>query len=638
MKKNLLVALMLFAFLGLHAQIVQKVNPAPALSKGFHVVQPQTGPVYTPVVPYKPYKNYPSNKDILSLTKVPIGSSTNPYTLLVEQQNCMTYNGDVDLIMFTHRQTHTNPGNSGYIQCSFSSDEGVSWDNNIVWDSPSGNLGRYPSGVIYNPSGNTNVGDAFAISVGPITDGSGWQGNYYASMKFDSTESDKQFISDVGVDYDNLVREHMNVDSEGRIRILGSRNTDDGQYYTSYTSVIMKGDFNSGTNSWDWSEDTFVPDFTMHNGRPEGYRSPGMAWSEDGETGYIVNIGRNTGAVDPSGYHPIIMKTVDGGDNWTTLPSIDWSMLPAINAELIPVSGPSGITRALFGLVSDAAVDANGRLHFAAEINSAASNHPDSLGYLWTFTNINCIIYHIWETATGWDAAPIDIVWAKDVDAANSPIIGTGGTENLTWDYRLQMTKTWDGTKIGFAWMDTDTNTIDINLYPDILTQIFDVNSGQRTATYNLTGNSMYVGDNYFMFLSDLAGYDPLTQEVIFHLSTSDFGGTDVDPVYHSYLRGARVFVSMNEYNSSPNGNLSVSQNYPNPFNDFTSIDISLATASDVSVEVFNIMGQKVSSDVYQFVGGTHTVQINAQNLSSGIYFYSVRAGENVVTQKMIIR
>jgi len=640
MKKNLLIAFMLLAFLGVQAQTIKKVNPAPSLSKGMQIVQHKQEPTSTVNVPFKPYKNYPvNNKDIMALTKVAIGSSTNPYGILLESQNCAAYNPDLNLFMFTHRQTHTNPGNSGYIQTTFSTDGGTTFDNNIVYNSPNSKLGRYPSGVIYNPSGNTNPDAAFALVGGPYTDGSGWQGNYFASMKFDSTGGSIVQVDESSPDYDNLVRQFMNMDSQGRARLYGEKNTDDGTNYTSYVTAIMTGTFNSGTSAWEWVESLVVPDYTEYNSLPQGYRSPGMAWSKDGQTGYLVYVGRTAGAIDPLAYHPIIMKTTDGGGTWNTLPSIDWSLIPAINAELIPVTGSSGVKRAIFGLIDDAIVDANGRLHFAVMVNSAYSyNNPDSLGYYYAYQNLNGLMYHVYQTSTGWDAGLVDVIWAKDVDEANSPIIGTGGSPNVTWGYRMQMSKTPTEDMIAFSWMDTDTNTIDVNLYPDILSQVYNVNTGNRTPTKNITGTTAYVGDNYFLYVSEWAGYDAMSNEVILHMTTSDFGAQDVDPVYHSYLKDARVFVNITEFNSSVNGSLVVSQNYPNPFNDYTSIDITMKKASDVSVEVYNMMGQMISADSYQFVAGTHTVQLSAQQLSSGIYFFTVRAAEGTITKKMIVK
>jgi Arylsulfotransferase (ASST)/Bacterial Ig-like domain/Secretion system C-terminal sorting domain len=70
-----------------------------------------------------------------------------------------------------------------------------------------------------------------------------------------------------------------------------------------------------------------------------------------------------------------------------------------------------------------------------------------------------------------------------------------------------------------------------------------------------------------------------------------------------------------------------LSQNYPNPFNPSTVIKYSLPNVSMVKIEVFNIIGQKVSTLVNSVQQkGDYAVTWNAANYSSGIYFYSINA------------
>ncbi len=86
-----------------------------------------------------------------------------------------------------------------------------------------------------------------------------------------------------------------------------------------------------------------------------------------------------------------------------------------------------------------------------------------------------------------------------------------------------------------------------------------------------------------------------------------------------------------------------VSQNYPNPFNPSTSFSYSLPSRADVSVEVFNVLGQKITT-VFEGTkpAGDHTAVWNGTNdagkpVSSGVYFYRVKAGDQVQTKKMMM-
>jgi hypothetical protein len=79
-------------------------------------------------------------------------------------------------------------------------------------------------------------------------------------------------------------------------------------------------------------------------------------------------------------------------------------------------------------------------------------------------------------------------------------------------------------------------------------------------------------------------------------------------------------------------------QNYPNPFNPSTVISYSLEKAGNVTLKVYNMLGQEVATLVNGFqTVNTYNVTFNASSLSSGIYLYELRTGSNVVTKKMIL-
>jgi len=82
-----------------------------------------------------------------------------------------------------------------------------------------------------------------------------------------------------------------------------------------------------------------------------------------------------------------------------------------------------------------------------------------------------------------------------------------------------------------------------------------------------------------------------------------------------------------------------LSQNYPNPFNPSTTISYALPKASDVSIDVFNILGKRVASLVNQRKSaGNYSAQFQASNLSSGVYFYTLRVNGKVLkSQKMLL-
>lgn len=83
----------------------------------------------------------------------------------------------------------------------------------------------------------------------------------------------------------------------------------------------------------------------------------------------------------------------------------------------------------------------------------------------------------------------------------------------------------------------------------------------------------------------------------------------------------------------------SLQQNYPNPFNPSTNIPFSLNQASEVTLEVYNNLGQKVAVllDNQVFSGGAHQVVFDASGLPSGIYHYALRFNETSHTRQMTL-
>ncbi len=79
-------------------------------------------------------------------------------------------------------------------------------------------------------------------------------------------------------------------------------------------------------------------------------------------------------------------------------------------------------------------------------------------------------------------------------------------------------------------------------------------------------------------------------------------------------------------------------QNYPNPFNPSTEISFSLPNASHVSLEVFNVRGQRVATLAEGSYGaGQHTVTWDAGSQPSGVYLYRLTTDVNVETKKMLL-
>jgi hypothetical protein len=111
---------------------------------------------------------------------------------------------------------------------------------------------------------------------------------------------------------------------------------------------------------------------------------------------------------------------------------------------------------------------------------------------------------------------------------------------------------------------------------------------------------------------------------------------------------GGLWFVAQNSFKGKISNNVgvkeaapsafSVSQNTPNPFNPATTISFVIPKAGNVTVEVFNVGGQKVDTITNTFMGaGNHSVTWNAMKHSAGTYFYTVKTKDASKTVKMTL-
>lgn len=79
-------------------------------------------------------------------------------------------------------------------------------------------------------------------------------------------------------------------------------------------------------------------------------------------------------------------------------------------------------------------------------------------------------------------------------------------------------------------------------------------------------------------------------------------------------------------------------QNYPNPFNPITKIEFDIPKQSKVLLKVYNLLGQEIAELINKnYSPGKYSIEFNAENLPSGIYFYKLISGSNIFTKKMVL-
>ena len=125
-------------------------------------------------------------------------------------------------------------------------------------------------------------------------------------------------------------------------------------------------------------------------------------------------------------------------------------------------------------------------------------------------------------------------------------------------------------------------------------------------------------------------------------------GGTWTYMIYAVYTTGEAEPFPLGPFVGTNGGYVNeyvtgLSGNYPNPFNPETEIKFSLSNASKVSIDIYNIKGQKVKSLVNdKYDAGDHSAvwkgtDDNNRKVGSGIYFYKMKSGRYTATKKMIL-
>ncbi len=114
--------------------------------------------------------------------------------------------------------------------------------------------------------------------------------------------------------------------------------------------------------------------------------------------------------------------------------------------------------------------------------------------------------------------------------------------------------------------------------------------------------------------------------------------GTDPNQVSIIILESKVAVLGVSTISDKVPSAFTLEQNYPNPFNPSSSIRFSLTSDDRVELTVTNALGQQVATLLNQrMTAGTHEVRFNADGLSTGTYFYTLRSGTFSETKKMIL-
>jgi len=160
-----------------------------------------------------------------------------------------------------------------------------------------------------------------------------------------------------------------------------------------------------------------------------------------------------------------------------------------------------------------------------------------------------------------------------------------------------------------------------------IYAALYGLNDGERGVLMTSNG-----GDNWQLMNNGLPFGTSI--RTLFVNNEYLLAGTYMKGVYRISLSTLTAIKNENFFSE----NYLLKQNFPNPFNPVTKINYTIKEKGFVSIKVYDSMGKEVSSLINsEMQAGNYFVNFTAENLSSGIYFYKLEAGNFSDTKKMIL-
>jgi len=144
-------------------------------------------------------------------------------------------------------------------------------------------------------------------------------------------------------------------------------------------------------------------------------------------------------------------------------------------------------------------------------------------------------------------------------------------------------------------------------------------------------------------YLNDPATHNVEVDPQLNGISRTDNGGLDPrpavnGPAYQDIGAFPTAITLRQPVDGKRPKDFILAQNYPNPFNPATIIEFSLPTNGNVSLDIFNMMGQHVATLLKgQYAAGVYHISWNAASLPSGIYYYRLQSDRHVEMKKMLL-
>ncbi len=571
-----------------------------------------------------------------AVSYIPIGQSPNSYSINNNSSTQLWADNNLNSLVFTHRvDAFGDTMNVGY---DVSFDGGITWSLNNKTNI-TGYNGHLPKGGIINPAGNTNPDNAyynFGTRAANSATGSLTQYLYGANQLtnfetpnflYDSLESNSSSFVDMS--------DAFTITQQGVSWYVGAIYTTDPDYI--YNGQLRIGNTSIIDNELVYHE--YLMDFLAAGDEINDIK---VAFSPDGQTGYICVMSDSQSDPQPyNNYHPILLKTEDGGVTWSDPIHVNMGGIGGVESikyywsdeliESIDIYGVGFNRDEVYynmGYQCDIVVDAYGDPHLTGLIALATSEG-------WFPSEGSMATWHIFSPDGGatWDAT-----------ALYDNIFFDGEVQDITMYNTPYIASDMDGDIVFFSWIDTDLDGAEANTNPNIFVVAHCVYDGIYTDVDNVTELSMHWFKAFFGGMSQYVFGDYDLYDIEIPLVFLDFTvpGDPLSPIQYWYIDGFTLpihvktmcFVGINENESR----IHISQNSPNPAINNTTIKVNSENTGVIDLEISSITGHVIHSERDCKNALIHTFSVNVNDYKPGLYFYSIAINGELVTKKMIVQ
>lgn len=401
--------------------------------------------------------------------------------------------------------------------------------------------------------------------------------------------------------------------------------------------------------------------------------SQSIAWTE--QTSGVTTQLTSVSVVDFTnawicGYAGVVLRTTNGGSSWVSVTgapipnTLDLHCIYATDANTALVAGSSTSATFVFRTSNGGAnwlqvfTQANGFINsILMATPQAGFMMGDPVGGRWS----------LWGTLTGgltWDSTSFYLPQnGSDAGWNNSMYLegNTGisfGTNNTrvykTTNLVIWTPQTTTGQVNSYAiWFNNLTNGMTGG------TGLLFTNNGG--ATWNPTSTALPGSGNLAAISGTGSFWVVARQTTAIYTSTNDGGAWNTsytapagnyrhisnDRASRTVFYGVRtnggisrglIILGITPVSSEIPKAFNLEQNYPNPFNPNTNIRFSISESGFVTLKIYDILGREVSTLVNENLNaGKYDISFDASNLTSGVYYYTLTAGNFVETRKMIL-